>query len=69
MNDVTHLKFPGDLLLTNWRPISLTEICYDGEKTVSDIFNQISSVPTLKIIIRYSNRWCWVFLKYSQVCV
>ena len=49
------INISGELLLTNWRPILLSDICYDSDKTVSDIFNQLSSVPTLKIVIRYQS--------------
>jgi len=40
-------------LLTNWNSIPLETICSDPEKTISDIFNQLSTVPTLKISFWY----------------
>ena len=52
-NQILKLQFlTGELLLSNWRPIPLSEICFDQDKNVSDIFNQLSSVPTMKAVIR-----------------
>ena len=43
----------GELLLTNWKPVHVIDVCSDRDKTVVEILGQLRVPATLKIPIRY----------------
>ena len=48
-----HLLFTGELMLPNWKPAPLMDICSDKEKSVIEVLGQLRVPPTLKIRIRF----------------
>ena len=42
----------GELLLTNWKPVQVIDVCSDRDKTVVEVLGQLRVPATLKIPIR-----------------
>ena len=48
------MYFVGEIIISNWKPLAIEAICQDDRsKTVGDILLQVSTVPTLKLTLRY----------------
>lgn len=45
----------GELILPNWKPVPLMDICSDKNKTIIEVLGQLRVPPTLKIGIRFVN--------------
>ena len=67
------LVYLGEIILPNWKPVKITEICSDTTKTVAEVLGQIRVPPTLKIQIRlvcvnkmYTLNYCIILIPFTK---
>ena len=62
-------NYVGDLILPNWRPMKISDICSDENKTVGEVLGHLRIPPTLRVQIRYAvwNSIRMVYL-YNRKC-
>ena len=51
---IIFLVYVGDLILPNWRPMKISDICSDENKTVGEVLGHLRIPPTLRVQIRYA---------------
>ena len=65
---IIFLNYVGDLILPNWRPMKISDICSDENKTVGEVLGHLRIPPTLRVQIRYAiwNLIRMVYLYYVK---